>query len=81
MTRPTIGFIGLGLMGAAMVSRLRDRGYQLTVIANRSRAAIDKAVGRGASEAASYRELAAASDFVMLCVDTSDTVEACMRGA
>ena len=81
MTKPTIGFIGLGLMGAAMVSRLQDQGYQLTVIPNRSRAAIDKAVGRGAAEAASYRELAAASDFVMLCVDTSDTVEACMRGA
>ena len=80
MSRPTIGFVGLGLMGAAMVSRLQDQGYQLTVIANRSRTAIDKAVGRGAVEAASYRELAAASDIVMLCVDTSDTVESCMRG-
>ena len=80
MNKPTIGFIGLGLMGAAMVSRLQDQGYQLTVIANRSRAAIDKAVGRGAVEVTSYRELAAASDMIMLCVDTSDTVESCMRG-
>ena len=80
MSRQAIGFIGLGLMGSAMVSRLQDQGYQLTVIANRSRTAIDRAVGRGAVEASSYRELAAASDIVMLCVDTSDTVESCMRG-
>ena len=80
MSRQAIGFIGLGLMGSAMVSRLQDQGYQLTVIANRSRTAIDRAVGRGAVEASSYRELAAASEIVMLCVDTSDTVESCMRG-
>ena len=80
MSRQAIGFIGLGLMGSAMVSRLQDQGYQLTVIANRSRTAVDRAVGRGAGEASRYRELAAASDIVMLCVDTSDTVESCMRG-
>ena len=27
-----IGFIGLGLMGSAMVSRLQDLGYPLTVM-------------------------------------------------
>lgn len=81
MSKPKIGFIGLGLMGAAMVGRLQDQGYELTVIANRSRTAVDAAVGRGAKEAASARELAAASDIVMLCVDTSQSVEARMRGA
>lgn len=80
MTRPTIGFIGLGLMGAAMVSRLQGQGYRMTVIANRSRDAVDKAVSRGATEVTSYRDLAVASDLVMLCVDTSTTVEFCMRG-
>ena len=67
-------------MGAAMVSRLQDRGYQLTVIANRSRTAIEQAVARGATEVASYQALAAESDIVMLCVNTSATVESCMRG-
>ena len=81
MSKPKIGFIGLGLMGAAMVGRLQDQGYEMTVIANRSRTAVDAAVGRGAKEAASARELAAASDIVMLCVDTSQSVEARMRGA
>jgi len=81
MSKPKIGFIGLGLMGAAMVGRLQDQGYDVTVIANRSREAIDKAVGRGAVEVKTARELAAASDIVMLCVDTSKSVEARMRGA
>lgn len=79
--RPAIGFIGLGLMGSAMVERLQSLGYPLTVIANRSRANVDAAVARGASEARTARELAAASDVVMLCVDNSASVEARMYGA
>lgn len=78
--KPRIGFIGLGLMGAAMVERLQARGYPMTVIANRSRAAVQAALARGAAEARTARELAAASDIVMLCVDTSASVEARMRG-
>ncbi|MCP4997925.1 MAG: NAD(P)-dependent oxidoreductase [Hyphomicrobiales bacterium] len=80
MSKPAIGFIGLGLMGSAMCNRLLDLGYPLTVIANRSRENIDKLVKRGASEAHTARELAAASDIVMLCVDTSASVEARMSG-
>ncbi len=75
MTKPRIGFIGLGLMGAAMVERLQSLGYELTVIANRSRTAIDDAVARGATEAKTSAELAAASDIVMFCMDTSASVE------
>ncbi|WP_299779650.1 NAD(P)-dependent oxidoreductase [uncultured Roseobacter sp.] len=81
MTHPTIGFIGLGLMGAAMVGRLQDKGYGMTVTANRSRPNVDAAVSRGATEVATARDVAAASDIVMLCMDTSDSVESRMRGA
>lgn len=80
MAKPAIGFIGLGLMGSAMVGRLQSLGYGLTVIANRSRANIDAAVARGAAEAATARQVAEASDIVMLCMDTSASVEARMRG-
>jgi len=80
MSTPKIGFIGLGLMGGAMVSRLQDRGYALTVMGNRDRTELDKAIGRGAAEATSARELAAASDITMLCVGTSEQVEGRMRG-
>lgn len=80
MTKPSIGFIGLGLMGSAMVQRLLDQGYKLTVIANRNRAGVDAALQRGAEEAKSTRELAAASDIVMLCMDTSASVEGRVYG-
>lgn len=80
MSKPNIGFIGLGLMGAAMVGRLQSRGYLLSVLGNVTRPRIDAAVANGATEAASARELAAASDIVMMCMDTSDSVEARMRG-
>ncbi len=80
MTKPAIGFIGLGLMGSAMCQRLLDLGYPLTVIAHRARENVDKAVARGAVEAATARELAQRSDIVMLCVDTSVSVEAQMHG-
>lgn len=80
MTKPNVGFIGLGLMGAAMVGRLQSMGYSLTVLGNVSRPRIDAAVAAGAVEATNARALAEASDIVMLCMDTSDSVEGRMRG-
>ena len=80
MSQPKIGFIGLGLMGSAMVGRLQDKGYDLTVVANRSRPNIDAAVARGATEAATAKEMAQNSDIIMLCLDTSASVEARVRG-
>jgi len=80
MSKPAIGFIGLGLMGAAMVGRLQDLGYGLSVLANRSRGNVESAVERGAIEVGTAREVAEASDIVMLCMATSDQVESRMRG-
>ena len=80
MTKPKIGFIGLGLMGAAMVGRLQSQGYSLTVMGNVSRPNIDAAVAAGAVEAENARALTQASDIVMLCMDTSDSVESRMCG-
>ncbi len=80
MSKPSIGFIGLGLMGSAMVERLQSLGYPMTVIANRSRERVDAAVARGATEAGTAAELAEKSEIVMFCVDTSASVEARMLG-
>ncbi len=80
MTKPTIGFIGLGLMGGAMAGRLLDQGYALTVLGNRDRTYLDAAIARGATEAETAKEVATASDVIMLCMGTSDHVEARMRG-
>lgn len=80
MSKPTIGFIGLGLMGGAMVGRLQDTGYSVTVLGNRDRTYLDAAIARGAVEAPNAKAVAQASDIVMLCMGTSDQVEARMRG-
>ena len=70
-----IGFVGLGLMGSAMVGRLQDCNYQLTVLGNKDRTGLDQALTRGALEAASGEDLAKQSDVIMLCMGTSDQVE------
>ncbi len=80
MSAPKIGFIGLGLMGSAMVGRLQDKGYTVTVLGNTNRTGIEKAVARGGTEAETAREVAEASNIVMLCMGTSDQVEGRMHG-
>lgn len=80
MSKPNIGFIGIGLMGSAMCHRLIDQGYELTLVANKSRERIDALVKRGANEVSNTREVAAASDIIMLCVDTSKSVESRIYG-
>ncbi len=81
MTKPKIGFIGLGLMGAAIVSRLQDIQYSITVCANKSRPKIEAAVSRGAIEVMTARNVAEQNDIIMLCMDTSASVEARVRGS
>lgn len=76
-----VGFIGVGLMGSAMAHRLLDKGHELQILGNRSRENITALIERGATEAGSAKDLASASDIVMLCVGTSDQVESRMRGA
>ena len=80
MSKPAIGFIGLGLMGGAMVGRLQDLGYSLTILGNRDRTYLDAAIARGATEASNAKAVAEASDIVMLCMGTSDHVESRLRG-
>ncbi|BHH82028.1 NAD(P)-dependent oxidoreductase [Desulforhopalus sp. 52FAK] len=79
-SKPKIGFIGLGLMGAAMVQRLQSLDYSVTVVAHRNRTPIEEAVARGAVEVKSAAEVASNSEIIMLCVDTSAAVEAVMNG-
>lgn len=80
MSKEHIGFIGLGLMGRAMVSCLQDAGHPMTVLGNRDRTGVDEATARGGSEASSARALTEACDIVMLCVGTSDQVESRIYG-
>ena len=74
MTKPTIGFIGLGLMGSNMVENLQKKGFE-PIVMDLNKDAVAAVVARGASEATSPAELAAACDIVMLCLTTSNVVE------
>jgi 3-hydroxyisobutyrate dehydrogenase-like beta-hydroxyacid dehydrogenase len=75
-----IGFVGVGLMGHGMAKNIVEKGWPLIVLAHRKREAIDDLKSRGASEAASAREIAEQSDVVVLCVTGSPQVEAIVHG-
>lgn len=77
---PRIGFVGVGLMGHGMAQNLVTKGYPLTVLGHRNRAPVEDLVQRGAQEAATAQDLAAASDIVFLCVTGAPQVEAVVRG-
>ncbi len=79
MSNPKIGFIGLGQMGSKMVECLQKNGFDLMVM-GRNKAAVAQTVARGAVEVSTPKELAEASDIVMLCVTTSDVVESLIYG-
>jgi 3-hydroxyisobutyrate dehydrogenase-like beta-hydroxyacid dehydrogenase len=81
MNKPRIGFIGVGMMGHGMAKNIVDKGFPLTIRANRNRAPIDDLVGRGAKEARTYADVARASDIVFLCVTGAPQVEEAIAGA
>ncbi|MCQ8879940.1 NAD(P)-dependent oxidoreductase [Pseudoalteromonas shioyasakiensis] len=79
MSKPVIGFIGLGLMGGNMVENLQNKGYELIVM-DLNKDAVAACVARGAKTTESAKELAAVSDIVMLCLTTSEIVEKVVYG-
>jgi 3-hydroxyisobutyrate dehydrogenase len=74
-----LGFIGIGLMGEAMVERLRAQGWPVTVW-NRDPERLARVLALGATAAASPAAVAEASDIVLMCVLHTDAVEACVFG-
>ena len=80
MTKPTIGFIGVGLMGHGMAKNIVEAGYPLVVMAHRKRDAVDDLIARGATEVTSARGMAKVCDMIHLCVTGSPQVEAAIRG-
>lgn len=75
----TVGFIGLGIMGAPMARNLLAAGH--TVIAwNRSPGPLDALAEHGAERAESPSDLAARADVVISCVTASADVEAVLLG-
>ena len=75
-----VGFIGLGYMGHGMAGCLLTAGHELMVKGNRNREPVDDLVSRGATEAATPRDMAAACEVVHLCLSNSPQVEAVFEG-
>ena len=69
-----IGFIGLGIMGAAMADHLMDAGYELSVY-NRTRSKADALVTRGAKYCESPGACARGQDAVITIVGYPKDVE------
>src|SRR5262245_34382204 len=79
MANPTVGFIGLGIMGKPMARNLLKAEYPL-VIHNRSRAAVDELSKEGAQPAASSKEVAARSEVIITMLPDSPDVELVYTG-
>ncbi|MBL8311668.1 MAG: NAD(P)-dependent oxidoreductase [Burkholderiales bacterium] len=77
-----IGVIGIGLMGHGIAKSLARNGFALTFMRRRSAPeAGDDLVALGAHPVATAREVAAASDVVIICVTGSPEVETVCFGA
>jgi 3-hydroxyisobutyrate dehydrogenase len=79
MPEPRIGFLGIGIMGEAMVRRLLDLGFPVKVW-NLEPERLQTVMPYGAIPADSPAEVAASSDILMLCVLHMQAVERCILG-
>ena len=74
MSKPIIGFIGLGIMGTPMTRNLLGAGYAL-IVHDLNGAAVEAAVAAGAAAATSPREIAQRSQVVITMLPDSPDVE------
>ncbi len=79
MSKPSIGFIGLGIMGKPMAGHILAAGYPLTVY-NRTAGKTESLASRGARVAESPREVAAAAEIIIVIVSDSPDVEQVVAG-
>ncbi|WP_375599102.1 NAD(P)-dependent oxidoreductase [Devosia sp. Naph2] len=77
--KPRLGLVGLGIMGAPIARRLRERGYDLTVW-NLQPDYFDRVKDSGASWAESPAAVWEASDVVLVCVLGDDAIESVCFG-
>jgi len=72
-SKPTVGYLGMGIMGTAMAARLVDAGYDVTVW-NRSKEKCEPVASKGAKVADTPQKLIEACDVTFAC--TSDPASA-----
>lgn len=79
MTQPTIGFIGLGIMGRGMARNIRAAGFPLFVY-NRTASRMHELADSGALPTSSPADLTRRCDIVITCVSDTPDVEAVIAG-
>ena len=72
--KPSVGCIGAGVLGSAIMQRLIDCGFA-PALWNRDRSKLDGLLKLGATEASSPAELARKSTFIITCVSDGSIVE------
>lgn len=77
--KPSLGYIGLGLMGRPMALRLLAAGYRVAVW-NRSREKLAPLVAQGATAVESPAAMARVVDIVMMCVTDQRAAEMVVFG-
>lgn len=77
--KPTLGYIGTGLMGLPMSARLLAAGYGLTVW-NRTAAKAQPLVDTGATMGDNPADVASKSDIVFLCLTDTKAVQEAVFG-
>jgi 3-hydroxyisobutyrate dehydrogenase len=75
----TIAFIGCGIMGSAMASRLLDAGHSVAVH-NRTRAKCSRLITRGAHYAPHPAAASEKADVIFLCVTDTPDVQSVLLG-
>lgn len=78
MSHPTVGFVGLGIMGGPMAENLVAAGYDV-IGYNRSTAPMDQLVEAGGERADSAADAAASADVVITCLPDTEVVSTVMR--
>jgi 3-hydroxyisobutyrate dehydrogenase-like beta-hydroxyacid dehydrogenase len=79
MAQPSVGFVGVGKMGARMARRLIDAGYQLTIY-DPAESAMEPLVKIGAAKADSPAAAASAAEIVLASVPTPPIVHSVALG-
>lgn len=74
-----LGFVGLGMMGSAMVNRLLEKGHTVTGY-NRTRSKAERLIARGMAWADSPRAVAEATDVTFSMVTNSAALEQIANG-
>jgi 3-hydroxyisobutyrate dehydrogenase-like beta-hydroxyacid dehydrogenase len=80
MSKPRIGFVGIGLMGHGIAKNFVTKGFPLSVRVNRNRKPLEDLLAAGATEVKTNAEVAQNADIVFLCVTGAPQVEEIING-